>query len=214
MSTGSASAGDASTGLDPDPASDSGAPPRRPRADARRNRALILAAAEAVFARDGAAGSTEQVAARAGVAVGTVFRHFPTKQALLQAIMKDLLARLAQDAAELAGHGDPGTALFEFFTRLVGQAARKQSVVALLADGGMALSVGASVQSLGEQIGRLLALARAAGAVRADVRAETVVALIAGVCQAAVQGGWDEDLCADALAVIFDGLRPPRPPEA
>jgi hypothetical protein len=70
------------------------------------------------------------------------------------------------------------------------------------------------VQSLGEQIGRLLALARAAGAVRADVRAETVVALIAGVCQAAVQGGWDEELRSDALAVIFDGLRPPRAPEA
>jgi AcrR family transcriptional regulator len=193
----------------PEPAfgSEPAAPTRRPRADAQRNRALILAAAEAVFARDGAAGSTEQVAAQAGVAIGTVFRHFPTKQALLQAIMKDLLARLAADAAELAEHGDPATALFEFFTRLVGQAARKQSVVGLLADAGAALSVGASVQSLGEQIGQLLALAQSAGSVRADVRTETVAALIAGACQAALQGGWDEDLQADTLAVIFDGLR-------
>lgn len=199
MSTGPTPAG---------PAPDPGTPPRRPRADALRNRALILAAAEAVFAREGAAGSTEQVAAQAGVAIGTVFRHFPTKQALLQAIMKELLTRLAAEAAGLAEHGDPASALFEFVRRLVGQAARKQSVVGVLADSGTALPVGASVQSLGEQIGRLLALAQAAGSVRADVRAETVVALIAGACQGAVQGGWDDDLQADTLAVIFDGLRP------
>ena len=65
------------------------------RADARRNRAAILAAAEAVFAEQGTSAPTEEVAARAGVAIGTVFRHFPTKDALLAAMMKELLARLA-----------------------------------------------------------------------------------------------------------------------
>ncbi|WP_406674290.1 helix-turn-helix domain-containing protein [Nonomuraea sp. N2-4H] len=67
------------------------------RADARRNRARILAAAEEVFAERGASASTEEVAARAGVAIGTVFRHFPTKRDLLAAIMKDLRRRLHRE---------------------------------------------------------------------------------------------------------------------
>ncbi|MEV0721086.1 helix-turn-helix domain-containing protein [Asanoa sp. NPDC050611] len=62
------------------------------RADAARNRARILAAAEAVFAERGAAASTEDVASRAGVAIGTVFRHFPTKDDLLRAVLKDRIA--------------------------------------------------------------------------------------------------------------------------
>src|SRR2546421_2027863 len=60
------------------------------RADARRNRERILAAAQEVFAEKGASASTEEVASRAGVAIGTVYRHFPTKDDLLRAIMKEL----------------------------------------------------------------------------------------------------------------------------
>src|SRR5436190_21257823 len=101
------------------------------RADARRNRERILAAAGEVFAARGASASTEEVAGRAGVAVGSVFRHFPTKNDLLRAIMKDLLARLEADAAALAG--DPATGLFTFFTRLVAEAAAQRTVVELLA---------------------------------------------------------------------------------
>jgi AcrR family transcriptional regulator len=86
------------------------------RADARRNRAGILAAAEQVFSDEGAAGSTEEIARRAGVSVGTVFRHFPTKQELLAAIIKDLRQRLEEEAARLACDGDPATALFTSFS--------------------------------------------------------------------------------------------------
>ncbi|MEE3922403.1 helix-turn-helix domain-containing protein [Micromonospora sp. BRA006-A] len=91
------------------------------RADARRNRARILDAAEAVFAEFGARASTEEVARRAGVAIGTVFRHFPTKEDLLAALMKRLLAQLADEA----GRHD----LFGFFRHTVAQAAarRRQS---------------------------------------------------------------------------------------
>jgi AcrR family transcriptional regulator len=178
------------------------------RADARRNRVRILAAAEKVFAEQGSSGSTEQVAAEAGVAIGTIFRHFPTKQALLQAIMKDLLGRLAGQAGELAARGDPATALFTFFSGLVSQAAEKKTVVELLADTGVELQVADSVQALRQGIGQLLTQAQRAGAVRGDVRIDAVIALLASTCQGAVQGGWSHDLQDRTLAVIFDGLRP------
>lgn len=176
------------------------------RADARRNRARILDAAEHVFAERGPSGSTEEVAARAGVAIGTVFRHFPTKQALLQAIMKELLERLAGRAADLAANGDPGTALFAFFADLVGEAAEKKTVVELLGDAGIEVSVAGSVQALREGVGQLLAQAQEVGAVREDVRLDSVVALLTGACQGALQAGWDQDLQQRTLAVIFDGL--------
>lgn len=178
------------------------------RADARRNRARILAAAEEVFAEKGPSASTEEVAARAGVAVGTVFKHFPAKRDLLAAIMKDLLARLSAEAGELAEHADPATALFSFVSGTVEQAAGKRTVVALLAESGIAVGVADSVRLLGEEVGRLLTGAQRAGAVRADVRPDEVLALLTAVCQGALHAEWDADLRCRVLSVVFEGLRP------
>jgi AcrR family transcriptional regulator len=178
------------------------------RADARRNRARILAAAEDVFAEHGASASTAEVARRAGVAIGTVFRHFPTKDDLLRAIMKDLLERLTGQVSQLAAEGDPGTALFEFFTGMVEQAAAKKTIVDLLSATGTDVQVSAAVQALQHGIAQLLTRAQQAGAVRADVRIAEVMALITSSCQGALHGGWDKTLQRRALAVIFDGLRP------
>jgi AcrR family transcriptional regulator len=178
------------------------------RADARRNRARILAAAEDVFAEHGASASTEEVARRAGVAIGTVFRHFPTKDDLLRAIMKDLLERLTGQVSQLAAEGDPAAALFEFFTSMVAQAAAKKTVVDLLAATGTDVQVTAAVQALRDGIGQLLAQAQQVGSVRGDVQIAEVMALITSTCQGALQGGWDHHLQHRALAVIFNGLRP------
>ncbi len=177
------------------------------RADARRNRERILAAASEVFARQGPTASTEDVAARAGVAIGTVFRHFPTKQDLLSAIMKDLLERLTTEVAELAG-ADPATALFDFFARVVEQAAEKKAVVELLAQDGVRIGVADPMRSLRDAIDVLLDRARRAGAVRPEVRLDEVLALLTATAQGALQGGWSADLRDRALAVIFAGLRP------
>jgi len=179
------------------------------RADARRNRARILAAAEEVFSERGASASTEEVASRAGVAIGTVFRHFPTKNDLLRAIMKDLLRRLTEEVVSLGADGDPATALFAFFTRMVEQAAAKKAVVDLLAGAGTDLQVAEPVQALRQGVDGLLARARRAGAVREDVRITEVMALLTSTCQGALQAGWDTDLQRRALTIIFDGLRPP-----
>ena len=178
------------------------------RADARRNRARILAAAEDVFAEYGASASTEEVARRAGVAIGTVFRHFPTKDDLLRAIMKDLLERLTGQVTQLAAEGDPTTVLFGFFTSMVEQAAAKKTVVDLLAAAGTDVQVTAAVQALEHGIAQLLIRAQQAGAVRADVQIAEVMALITSSCHGALHGGWDRQLQHRALAVIFDGLRP------
>jgi AcrR family transcriptional regulator len=180
------------------------------RADARRNRERILAAAEKVFADKGSTAATEEVAAAAGVAIGTVFRHFPTKADLLAAIMKDLLGRLGARAAALVEES-PETALFTFFADLVEQAAAKKAVVELLAADGIDVGVADSVESLRRAVGDLLRDAKRAGTVRANVRLDEVLALLAATTQGALVGGWSPSLRRRTLAVVFAGLRPPEP---
>ena len=183
--------------------SQSSDPPRQLRADARRNRVRILAAAEEVFAEKGPSASTEEVAERAGVAIGTIFRHFPTKQDLLAAIMKELLSRLAEQADALTADD----ALFTFFADLVAQAAHKKNVVDLLAATGVDLQVADAVQRLREKVAELLSRSQDAGTVRTDVRLDEVMALLTSACQGALRSGWDQDLQRRTLAIIFTGLR-------
>jgi AcrR family transcriptional regulator len=178
------------------------------RADARRNRERILAAAGEVFAEKGPSASTEEVASRAGVAIGTVFRHFPTKHDLLRAIMKELLHRLTEEVTVLGAEGDPATALFTFFARMVEQAAAKKTVVDLLAGAGIEVPVTEPVQALRLAVQALLTRAQEAGAVGADVRLDEVMALLASTCQGAVHAGWDAELQRRTLAIVFAGLRP------
>ncbi|GAA3736033.1 TetR/AcrR family transcriptional regulator [Micromonospora maritima] len=172
-------------------------PPRR--ADAQRNRARILDAAEAVFAEFGTRASTEEVARRAGVAIGTVFRHFPTKDDLLAAIMKRLLAKLVEEATERD--------LFAFFRHVVAQAAAKKAAVDLLAGSGVDVRIPDAVEHLRDAVGRLLAQAQDDGVITASVRLPEVMALLASLCQGALHGGWDDHLQARTLAVVFAGLK-------
>ncbi|MFB4315522.1 TetR/AcrR family transcriptional regulator [Actinomadura sp. 21ATH] len=180
------------------------------RSDARRNRARILAAAEQVFAAKGPAASTEEIARRAGVGVGTVFRHFPTKEALLQAILGDLAARLAADTESLARDGDPATAFFTFFTSMVERSTSTKTVIDLLAEADIPITLAKPVETLRRTIEDLLEGAQRAGSVRADVRSAEVIALLIGVCQAALYADWAPDLQDRTLAIVFDGLRPSR----
>src|SRR6202167_6307340 len=84
---------------------------RRPRADAVRNRERVLAAAKAVFSRGGADASLEAVANRAGVGIGTLYRHFPTREALFEAVYRREVLQLSELAEELKEQPDPGEAL-------------------------------------------------------------------------------------------------------
>jgi AcrR family transcriptional regulator len=185
---------------------------RRLRADARRNRARILEVAEAVFAERGTSVSTEEIARVAGVGIGTVFRHFPTKEALLEAVFTSHLRRLADEAEALAAADDPGAAFFAYFARVVEQSATKNAFAAALA------AAGIDVNQAREQVGGdlrsalegLLTRAQRAAAVRDDIGAPEVLALLVGASRAVEQAGADLDVRARALGVILDGLRPRR----
>ncbi|WP_461032374.1 TetR/AcrR family transcriptional regulator [Streptomyces mayteni] len=184
-------------------------PEGRPlRADARRNRARILAAAEAVFAEKGASASTEEVAARAGVAFGTVFRHFPTKNDLLAAIMKNLRQRLTDQANASMEEGDPATALFTFFALVVEQAAATRTVVDLLGQSGVEVEPDEPIQALEQALRDLLAQGQRAGAVRPEIRVAEVIALLTAACHGALRGAWDDGLRRRTLAIMFAGMRP------
>jgi AcrR family transcriptional regulator len=178
------------------------------RADARRNRARILQAAEQVFSEKGVSASTEEVAGKAGVAIGTIFRHFPTKDDLLRALLKEVLQRLTDEVNALNADGDPATALFTLFTRMVEQAAAKKTVVDLLAQTGMNVQVADPVQALKQGIEGLLTRAQQAGAIRNDVQIQEVMAVLTSTCQGALHAGWDHDLQHRTLTIIFNGLRP------
>jgi AcrR family transcriptional regulator len=176
------------------------------RADAQRNRQRILAAADEVFAEHGPQASTEEVARRAGVAIGTVFRHFPTKADLLRALLKRLLQQLTDDADALVAHGDPATALFAFFTRLVERTTANRTVVSLLAAEGIDVPITGALGSLTAAVQELLHRGQRAGAIRAEVRTDEVMALLVSACQGALHGGWSPDLRRRTLDIMFAGL--------
>src|SRR6201999_3333178 len=132
------------------------------RADARRNRCRILEAAENIFTSRGMAASTDEVAAAAGVGIGTVFRHFPTKNALLEALLIGKLRHLVCEADSLSTSEDPRAALFAFFTHMLEQSSQKKAFAEALAEAGVDVR-GATAETkkeLGRAIGKLLANAQ------------------------------------------------------
>jgi AcrR family transcriptional regulator len=179
---------------------------RPPRADAQRNRARILDAAEEVFAEGGPTASTEEVARRAGVAIGTIFRHFPTKAHLLRALMKRLLEQLGTDATTLVAQGDPGTALFTFIDLLVERTAHNRTVVTLLAAEGTTITIAEPLGTLTDTISKLLVRAQQAGTVNQSIQADEVMALLISTCQGTLLGGWNADLRRRTLAIVYAGL--------
>lgn len=187
-----------------------GSPPsgERPvRADARRNRARILEAAEAVFAEQGASAATDAVAARAGVAIGTVFRHFPTKPDLLKAVVMNLLDRLVAKADAMVRDPDVN-ALFAFCGLVMAAGAAHRTVFDRLAETGVRVRVADALERLRPSVEVLLDRARDGGAVRTDLQADELIPLLAALCQEAIAADWDEAFRAHALELLFDGLRP------
>jgi AcrR family transcriptional regulator len=181
------------------------------RADARRNRSRLLEAAEAVFTTDGLSTPVEEIARRAGVGIGTVYRHFPTKEALLEAILVRRFDQLAAAAAALSSSDDPGAAFFALFARMVEDAGAKKAFADALARAGVDVkaATAAAAQELRRALAALLRRAQEAGAVRDDVDVDQVMAVLAGASLAAERGNWQPGLQAGVLRIIFDGLRPP-----
>ncbi len=178
------------------------------RADAQDNRRRILAAAEEVYA-SGADASTERVAELASVGIATVFRHFPTKAALLEAVLVTRLERLRDQAQALLDADDPGAALSGFFAHLVIDAAGKLAIAeALRASGGDDTEAERASYALHTAVGELLSRAQKAGAVRDDLGLDEFYALLIGASRGAAAMELDDTARDRMLEVVFAGLRP------
>jgi AcrR family transcriptional regulator len=187
---------------------------RARRADARANRDRILDVAEEVFGQGGESASTEEVARLAGVGIGTVFRHFPTKAALLEAVLVRRLNRLREQAEALLGTADPGEAFLALFDHLAAHAAAKIAITEALLDAGGDRDGDAAraAEELRQAVDTLFRNAQQAGAVRNDVELPEVYALLIGAARAAARARLDEGARARLFAIVFDGLTPrPQP---
>ncbi|GLW68278.1 TetR family transcriptional regulator [Kitasatospora phosalacinea] len=183
------------------------------RTDARRNRERVLSAAEAVLAREGSAASMRAVAEAAGVGLGTIYRHFPTREALFAAVMSTRMLQLAELSGELSEAADAGAAFFEFFTAVVDNAGRMRAVADALADAGVDVKtdssdVSGAAAALRTALGTLLERARQHGRLRPDLHLPEALALLAAMCLAAERHQWDPAPRDRALAILFDGFRP------
>ncbi|MEV6239331.1 helix-turn-helix domain-containing protein [Lentzea sp. NPDC051838] len=170
------------------------------RADAARNREKVLEAARELFASKGFEVPLDEIAAQAGVGPGTVYRHFPTKQALFQAVTEARVTAMIESAAEPAT--DAKAALFAFLSRMAEEAAVKR-------DMSDAITVTPQLRkNLHAALGSLLEKAQQAGQVRTDVTATDLVILMKGMLQSLHEGGNPEVL----LQIVLTGLQSSRKP--
>ena len=174
------------------------------RADAARNREKVLHAAREAFAESGYGVPLDEIAARAGVGPGTVYRHFPAKEALFEAVVAARITDLVSDARARADADDPGEAFFGFLARIAAEAAAKRD----LPD---AISIAGSLrEDLFAALDLLLRRAQQAGAVRDGIKTSDLIVLLKGIF-AGLAGSTDPALHERVFAVLADGLRPPRP---
>jgi AcrR family transcriptional regulator len=190
------------------------------RADARRNRERVLAAAAVVLSESGLKAPVEDIARRAGVGVGTVCRHFPTKQALVDAVLTTLYEELLRGALGSLAIPDPGEGFEQFVVVLSAFQARHRVLAEHMARaveaGGPSVSVRRKLRAA---ISELVARAQGAGRLRADVGPADVALMFSGVAHATAQvGDVGSDLAERYRRIILDGLRPsaasPLPGEA
>lgn len=177
------------------------------RVDARANRERVLAAAEEVFGEKGAQASTEEVAARAGVGIATVFRHFPTKLDLLESTLVRHFTLLTEHATRLGEAPEPGAALRELVTVMVGTGATKVTLVNLLtASGEFPEAARAASLELHRAVDVVLRRAQAAGTARRDVSVDELSFLVRGLSQAAAARPVAATTLERAVSVVLAGL--------
>jgi AcrR family transcriptional regulator len=183
-------------------------PARALRADARQNREKLLAAAAELFAASGMEVSLQAVAHRAGVGIGTLYRHFPTRNALVEATYRNEVERLCDAAVELQRTRPPDVALAEWMDRFVTYVAAKRGMADALQ------SITASKPELYpstrtqllEAISSLLESAATSGAVRADVEPEDVLRAMNAVWLVTDEQDW-QARAHRLLRLLMDGLR-------
>ncbi len=182
------------------------------RADARRNRERLLAAAKDVFSAGGPEASLESVARRAGVGIGTLYRHFPTREALFEAVYRREVEQLTELAERLFEEEAPVEALRRWLRSNVAFIATKQGMAEALAVAAGSSELKAfSFEHLTRALGKLLARAVAAGEIRADITPEDLLRTLVGMCLIHDRPGWQPGVLR-LVDVFVAGLRQ-SPPE-
>jgi AcrR family transcriptional regulator len=181
---------------------------RKPRADAVRNRERVLEAAKVVFNAGGPEASLEAVAKRAGVGIGTLYRHFPTREDLFEAVYRREVEQLSELAEQLKNAKDPVDALRRWLRSNVEFVATKKGMSAALALTFQSSSdlAAYSMDRLTKAIGSLLDRAVAAGEMRGDVSPHDLLRALVGMCYMHDQPGWQSSVLR-MLDVFVDGLR-------
>jgi AcrR family transcriptional regulator len=174
------------------------------RQDARENRERILAAADHVFGAQGEAGSTEEVARLAGVGIATVFRHFPTKEALIEAALVRHFTGLLDQTRTAAAAPDPATAFATLVRDMIERGASKITLATML--GGPPPAVVTVAGEVKAAVDTALRRAQAAGAVRTDVSVEEIYLLIRGLAQTTATAPVPAAVLDRAVDVILTGF--------
>ena len=181
---------------------------RKPRSDAARNRQRLLEAAKASFARSGAASSLEEIARAAEVGIGTLYRHFPTRDALVEAVYRDALERLSEDADRLSKAHPPLEALRQWLLLFIDYISTKKLMADLLAGlaGGAAALYATSGPRLESAIRGLVDRAVANGDIRADVEPFDLLRAVGGLGMGNAAPGW-EARARQMVDILIAGLK-------
>jgi AcrR family transcriptional regulator len=186
---------------------------RKPRADAERNRVRLIEVARAAFTELGAEVALEEIARRAGVGIGTLYRHFPTRDALLTEVYRHAVGQLAEAAGRLAGALAPLDALREWMRLFVDYIATKQVMAPALGAmaGGTASLYASSGPTIRTAIAQLIDRAVAHGDISRDFEPLDLLRALMGVANVNNGPGWQAS-AHRLIDILIDGLRAQRRP--
>jgi AcrR family transcriptional regulator len=185
-----------------------GATARKPRADAQRNRIRLLETAKAAFAEKGSGASLDEIARTAGVGAGTLYRHFPTRDALIEAVYRNETEQLVAAATRLAATRPPMTALREWLLLFVDYMATKHGMYEALNSivGGTSDLYSASTAQVKQAIAKLIDRAVASGDIRLDLDPLDLLRALAGVAN--ISPGPDGKQAAKRMVdILIAGVR-------
>jgi AcrR family transcriptional regulator len=184
---------------------------RKPRADARRNRDSLLEAAKAAFAEVGAEASLDEIARRAGVGIGTLYRHFPTRDAVVEAVYRREVQQLADAAPRLVESLPPAEALRAWMRLFIDYIAAKKVIAPALKSsvgGGSAVYADSSVR-INEAMALLVERARARGDIRPNADSADLLRALVGFAYVNSAPDWEAS-ARRLIDLLIDGLRSQR----
>jgi AcrR family transcriptional regulator len=184
-------------------------PARKPRADGLRNREKLMEIAKAAFADVGTDVSLDEIARRAGVGIGTLYRHFPTRDAIIEAVYRREVEQLAGSAARLLASLPPGEALHAWMRLFVDYIATKKVMASALGSlvGSSPELYASSATQITNAVVLLVERARADGSVRADADPDDLLRALVGFTYGNTSPGWQPSALR-LIEILMDGLRP------